>query len=86
MNNNTIEVNGRKFEIKEMSIGEALPIIGKLSGDGAAEAQIDMLNACVTESGNAIVAAELPFSYFTPLIGEAMKVNGFGGDGDEGNE
>ena len=77
MRKEQVKAGGRDFEVQELTIGQALPIIPRMSGEGSAQAQIELLDASVTESGNAVLVAELPFSMFTPLLEAAMRVNGF---------
>lgn len=81
MRSEKVTVEGRDFEVNELTIGQALPILPRMQGETAAQAQIDLLNACVKESGAEVIVSELPFSMFTPLLSAAMNVNGFSSSG-----
>lgn len=83
-------INDETYEVTEISIGAMLPILPRLQGDGAQDAQIDMMKACVMKNGALLGEAilEVGVSTYLKLAEEVMAINGLGSvktgaDGEE---
>jgi len=86
MKSKVIHFEGRALEVREMTIGVAIPIISgmKLGGEEAVDAQLEMLDKCTFENGEPVKATDLPFSVFSELSDAAAQVNGFASDEESG--
>lgn len=73
-----VKVNGAEYVVREISIGEMMPLLPRLSGDEANEAQLDIVKKCVYVNGHPIgdAASELGLSEYLELAGTVMAVNG----------
>ena len=82
LKNKEVTIEGIKYEVRELSIGQFIDILPRLTGDESQQAQLDMLKLCVfvgeAQLGEAV--ASLGVSAYMPLINAAMDVNGLGNE------
>ncbi len=73
-----------KYEIKEITIGAMLPIMGLIETDSK-QFQLEMVKQCVYKDGKPLgdEALNLPISEYMSLAVKVMEVNDLGG-GKEG--
>lgn len=73
-----VEVGGEKYTVREISIGEVLPILPRLEGPEQTEAQLDLMKICIMQDGAALGDAvrELGLSTYLSLAEFVMEVNG----------
>lgn len=78
----TVVVDDQTFEVKELTIGQLVDILPRLTGDDPTGAQVDMLKMSVYQNGVALgeEVCNLGVSTYMPLLNAAMKVNGLGND------
>lgn len=75
-----IEVDGVSYTVREIKVGEMMPILPRLNSDDdalQAQAQKDMVAACVSPLND---IDELPFSTYMALTNVVLEVNGLGND------
>lgn len=73
-----VPINNMNFSVMEISIGEMLPILPRLQGDEANEAQIDIMKKAVLLDG--VVMGEnllnIGLASYMKLITEVLQING----------
>jgi len=79
----TVTVSGDTFTVRELTIGQMLPILPRLTGDDVYSAQLDLLKLSVARDGALLgdAVADLPVSCLMPLITKTLELNGM----SEGN-
>jgi hypothetical protein len=85
LNTKTITIRGEKFEVRELTIKEMMPLMAGLSEDPEA-GQMALVKKCVYRGG-VLVGEELetfPAGAFLKLTAAVTEVNDLGGD--EGND
>ena len=77
-----VEVSGQKYEVKELTIGQLIGILPRLTGDDSANAQLDMLKMSVHKDGEPMgdAVSDLGVSHYMPLLNASMTVNGLGNE------
>jgi hypothetical protein len=85
LNEKTVNVSGVDYTIRELTIGQMLPLMEKLQGEDSTKAQMEIVSLSVCVDGNPIgdEAANLGFSTYMGLSKHVMAINGMG---DEGND
>ena len=82
-----VEINGQNFTIRELSIGEMMPILPRLEKhEEAQEAQIEMMQKCVLQDGQLLGdrVSELGISTYLKLAEALMEMLGMGkGEGKD---
>lgn len=78
-----VKVNGSEYLVREIRIGDMLPLLPRLSGDEANEAQLEIVKKCVLVNGQPIgdAAVDLGLSEYLELAAIVMEVNGLSGKG-----
>jgi len=73
-----VSVDGDEFTIREISIGEMMPIMSRLGGDDSEQAQLDMMKLCVIVNGQPIgdAISELGIRTYLELMSDVLEVNG----------
>ena len=86
LNSKEIEYRGEVFEIRELTMRQMAPLLPRLTGDEAMQAQMEMLTLAVYKDGKPMGDAvlDLGASAFTELSAAMMDVGGFGAS--EGND
>lgn len=84
-NSQTVTVKGTAFEIRELSVGDLLPLIRKLSDDPDA-AQLEIMRKSIHMNGKPLGEDfdRLPASALMKLMNPVMQINALGDDEDEG--
>ena len=75
----TIEINDEQFEVREIKIGEVLPILPRLEDpDQQQEAQLDIMRLCIAKDGLAMGedVLDLGMHTYLQLAEEVMQING----------
>lgn len=78
----TVEVNDTTYTVRELTIGQMLPLMGRMQGEDAEDqqkAQLDMVSACVHTAdgaplGEAVI--NLGLSTYMMLTKAVLKING----------
>ena len=84
LNTKTITIRGDKFEVRELTIKEMMPLMSALQEDQEA-GQMALIEEAVTQNGIPITNVEdFPAGAFLKLANAVMEVNELGGD--EGND
>ncbi len=81
-----VNLNGVDYTVRELTIGEVLPIMPRLGNGDDMEPQLELIEICVLADGQAldsVGARALPFSVFLKLISEVMEVNGMGAEDEK---
>jgi hypothetical protein len=78
LNSKKVKVNGIEFEVVEIRVGKILPILPRLNGDEAEEAQLELMRECIYHGGEPIGhgVSELGISTYLELAKHVMEVNG----------
>ena len=85
LNTKTVTIRGEKFEVRELTINEMMPLMAGISEDPEA-GQMALVKKCVYRN-NALVGDELDTftaGAFLKLTAAVTEVNDLGGD--EGND
>ena len=75
----TVTVKGVKFEVREITIGEVMPILPRLSDtEQAQDAQMEIMQLCIKKDGKSMgeKVADLGISTYLDLAEEVMAING----------
>jgi hypothetical protein len=85
LNKKEVSVNGEKFTVQEITIGEILPIMPRLQGDEAQQAQLEMMQLTIFRNGAVMgeSVSGLGLSTYLTLAEEVMKVNGLDKEGKD---
>ena len=83
-----LTISGEVYTVKELTIGQLVPLIPRLTGDDASTAQLEMLKLAVYKDDQPLGEGvlELGVSCFATLMAKVMELNALGDDGDLGNE
>lgn len=73
------------YTVRELTIGQMLPLMERLQGDDSTKAQMDIISLSVHINGEAIGdgVSELGFSAYMELSKHVMAINGMGAEGNE---
>ena len=79
-------VGDETYTVRELTIGQMMPLMERLQGDEATKAQMDMVALSVHDSSGPLSdrVSDLGFSAYMELSRYVMSVNGI--DAGEGNE
>lgn len=79
-----VTVGDTTYQVKELTIGQLVEILPKLSGGESNKAQLELLRMCVCKDGVLLgdQVDGIGSSAFMAFVSAAMKVNGMA----EGNE
>lgn len=78
-----VKIGGEEYIVKEVTIGEMLPLMNQMSKDGEAaqQAQLDMLKLCIYKDGKLLGhgVMDLGLQAYLKLVQAAVEVNGLEG-------
>ena len=84
LNTKTVTIRGEKFEVRELTIKEMMPLMSALQENQEA-GQLALIQEAVTQNGIPIKdVSGFPAGAFLKLANAVMEVNELGGD--EGND
>ena len=81
-----VSVNDTRYIVRELTIGQMLPLMERLSGDDAQKAQMEMVSLSVHDENDSALrdrAELLGVSAYMELTKHVMEVNGLGDSGNE---
>lgn len=80
-NSKTVDIKGTTFEVRELSVGDMMPLIRKLSDDPEA-AQLEIMRRSVHLNGSPMGEEfdKLPGSMLMKLMSLVMEINNLGDD------
>lgn len=77
----TIEIDGVKYTVHELSVREAMPLMKAADDEDQMEQQLRLITASVKVNGQPLKdAGDLGMGVYTQLATLTMKVNGLGDD------
>ena len=82
----SVNVGGTDYLVRELTIGQMLPLMEQLSGDESNKAQLKMVSLSVCDAGGVQLGdktSELGLSAYMELSKHVMDVNGMGEAGNE---
>lgn len=82
-----VTIRGVEFTVREIRLGDMLPLMKRFGGDDNAEAQLEMVKKAVYVNGEQVGDAldEYGFGIYGELVQAVLEVNGMTGD-DEGKD
>ena len=81
-----VTVNGVDYTVRELTIGQMMPLMERLSGDDSQKAQLELVSLSVhAASGEALGddVSGLGLSSYMELSKHVLDVNGLGDSGNE---
>ena len=80
LNSKTITVRGEKFEVRELTIKEMMPLMNALQEDPQA-GQMELMKEAITQNGMPVSGIDdFPAGVFMQLANAVMEVNELGDD------
>ena len=86
LNTEAFTYRGEKYEIRELTVGQLMPMLNKLAEDTSG-AQYEIMKMAVWKDGKAIGddAESLPGGMLLPLLQAVSRLNALTSQSEEGN-
>lgn len=85
LNEKKVKIGNVDYVVRELTIGQMMPLMEKLSGDESSKAQLEMVSLAVCVNGEALGDSvdALGFKAYIELSKHVMEVNGMGDSGND---
>lgn len=76
----TVKIDGEEFTVREVSVGDVMPLMPKFGGEEANQATMELMKKCIYRNGQPVGdgVSEFGLSLYMKLADHVIEINGLG--------